>query len=224
MIKALIFDFDNTLSDRSESIYFSLATIVDKYLPGLAWMDRESLIQHLLFLDEGGTINRQHIADYLLANYPLHEEALRADFRNIGVLMSPKTKLDPDTLALLEYLKAEGRYKLAILTNGDPLTQNAKIDRVGIRSYFDLVTIAPESGYAKPDPRAFAYVAAKLNVPVENCLYIGDVFFWDIIGAYHCGMQYLLINNERKRHYDPRIPYLNHLRELKDYLQKHADL
>ena len=39
---------------------------------------------------------------------------------------------------------------------------------------FEQVAISSETGYVKPDPRAFTHIAEMLDTPVEECLLIDD--------------------------------------------------
>ena len=221
MIKALIFDFDYTLTDRSISLYYGLSRIADKHFPDLDWMEKEAVVQRMIILDEFGTVSRSHTIDYMVEHYKLDRDELTKDFSTLSMDMAPKTKLDDEVIPLLETLKKNYDYKLAILTNGNTESQLYKIDTTHIHHFFDYIAVSEESGYWKPDKRAFEYIATKLGVKCEECLYIGDTFFTDIIGAYRSNMHYLLLNNDRKRHYDERIPQIQHLSEVIDYLKNY---
>lgn len=57
----------------------------------------------------------------------------------------------PGVVELLEELAQT--FDLAIITNGRSRGQNAKIDSVGIRKYFKVITVSEEEGIKKPhDP------------------------------------------------------------------------
>lgn len=223
MIKAVIFDFDYTLSNRGYAIYDGFAYIVNKYFNDYDEMEKEAVIQRMVYLDEEGTISRRHIIDYLVNNYHLDNDSLSNDFATLSEIMAPKTVLDEYAIEVLEYLRHNTDYKLAILTNGDIKTQRMKLEVSGVLPYVDEAIAAIESGYKKPAREAFEYAAKKLNLKCEECLYVGDVMFNDILGAYKAHMQYLLLNNHRKRIYNPKIPTINHLNELIDYINHDQD-
>lgn len=216
MIKAIIFDFDYTLSNRGPSIYQGFSYLVNKYFKDLDDIEKEAIIQRMITLDEFGTISRSHINDYMKEKYDVD---MTIDFNDLSAYMAPFTILDEDAIKVLDYLKKNTDYKLAILTNGNIDTQRMKLDTVKISHYFDEMIVSKESGFNKPDKRAFEYVANKLDVKCEECLYVGDVMFNDILGAYHANMQYVLLNNDRKRIYGPCIKTINHLIELIDYIK-----
>lgn len=220
MLKGIIFDFDYTLTDRSIALYAGAKMLVQKHAPTLDSMQQEAIIQRIMTMDEYGTSPKTYIIDQLVKLYGFNKDTLTSDFKGLSHYMAPFTVLDNETIPLLEYLKAKTDYKLAILTNGNTETQMLKIQATGITKYFDYICVSEESGVWKPDPKAFEYIADKLGLKCEECLYIGDVFYNDIIGAYHAHMQYLLLNNDRKRTYGDFIPTINHLFDLIEYLRK----
>ena len=48
------------------------------------------------------------------------------------------------------------------------------LGRVGLLDQFDAVVTSVEIGWRKPDRRAFAAVAAELDVPVDALTHVGD--------------------------------------------------
>lgn len=220
MIKAIIFDFDFTLSNRTVSFRKALLKIVNKYFDQYDEIEKEAIVQKLLFLDEFGTRKRQDSVNYLKGTYGLDEIQLQSDFDNLSMAMAPKTVLDPKAIPLLKYLKDHTKLKLAILTNGMYESQKCKIDVTGIAPYFDEVIMSAQTGYQKPDKRAFEYVADRLKLKCEECLYVGDVYFNDILGAHHAGMPFVLINNFKKWAYPETLPVIEELDDLKTYLKE----
>jgi putative hydrolase of the HAD superfamily len=90
----------------------------------------------------------------------------------------------------LEYAR-EQYDSLGMLTYGDPETQRAKLDRLGIADLFDAVVVCgPKTDIAgKPDPEAFQAVLDRLEAVPETSIYIGDSLQGDIGGANNVGMQ-----------------------------------
>ncbi|EHJ09099.1 HAD family hydrolase [Staphylococcus simiae] len=88
---------------------------------------------------------------------------------------------------------------IAILTNGKVKEQNSKIDNLNIRSIFEKnIFISQNIGYEKPNPQAFLYVTSKLNVDPRDCLFIGDSFNNDILGALNVNMSAIWLTNSDK--------------------------
>lgn len=97
----------------------------------------------------------------------------------------------------LEY--ARERYDdLGMLTYGDPETQRAKLDRLGIADVFEAVVVCgPNTDIAgKPDPEAFETVLDRLGAVPETSIYVGDSLQGDIGGANDAGMQSAWVPDE----------------------------
>ena len=85
--------------------------------------------------------------------------------------------------------KLKQRYKLGCVTNGPASTQNAKIDRLGLRGFFDTVLVSETFGVKKPDKRIYEQAARDLNLECREIAFVGDTFCTDIVGAVRAGMR-----------------------------------
>ena len=84
--------------------------------------------------------------------------------------MSPDD-VSEDVQKTLVELRRRG-YKLAIgsSSKNTPLI----LDRLGIRSAFDVVADGNEIKHSKPNPEVFLLAAQKLHVKPENCIVVED--------------------------------------------------
>jgi putative hydrolase of the HAD superfamily len=103
----------------------------------------------------------------------------------------------PGAMDALRMLKTAG-LRLALLTNGAAGPQSAKIDRFGLRPFFDAILIEGEFGSGKPDARVYWEALARLSVLPESCLMVGDNLDWDVRGAQACGIRAAWHNLYRK--------------------------
>lgn len=64
-------------------------------------------------------------------------------------------------------------YKIGFLSNASDnwLNDMFEPDQVAL---FDAVSLSYETGFIKPHPRAYEIIASKLEVPVEECVFIDD--------------------------------------------------
>ncbi len=121
--------------------------------------------------------------------------------------------LFPETTDVLSELKRLG-LKLGIISNFDSRVYSV-LASLGIRDYFDSVTLSSESGYSKPDPQIFQSAVGSLGVPASNILLVGDSPSDDVEPALAIGLSAVLI--DRRDRYASK----NHLRRissLKDVL------
>ncbi|PTU86821.1 HAD family hydrolase [Staphylococcus pasteuri] len=96
-------------------------------------------------------------------------------------------------------LSLKENVNIAILTNGKLKEQNIKIDNLDIRFIFEKnIFISQNIGYEKPNPEAFLNVMSNLNVNPEECLFIGDSFKNDVLGALNVNMTAIWLTNSEK--------------------------
>jgi putative hydrolase of the HAD superfamily len=69
-----------------------------------------------------------------------------------------------------------------------------KLETLGIADLVDFSCCSEESGYLKPHPAPFLYVARHMNVPCDRILFAGDSYEKDILGASNVGMKTALFS------------------------------
>ena len=107
---------------------------------------------------------------------------------------SSKTNLIPYAKEVLDYLKPN--YKLHVITNGFVEAQFVKIEKSGLKNYFDEVIVSDGLGYRKPDKRIFEYAFTKTKTNAKQGLMIGDDYVPDVLGARNVGMDQVYFNAE----------------------------
>lgn len=103
-----------------------------------------------------------------------------------------KPYLLPHAREVLDY--AAARYDLHMITNGWTTTQQRKLDSAGITDYFGKVITSDGAGSKKPDRAIFDYALAETGAPREACLYIGDNYEADVVGATAAGWEVIFYN------------------------------
>lgn len=83
-----------------------------------------------------------------------------------------------EVYALLRNLRQ--RYMMALITNGDSMSQWEKIQNVHIEKYFDCVLVSGDLPWQKPDPEIFHSACNYLGVEPGQCAVIGDKLESDI--------------------------------------------
>lgn len=93
----------------------------------------------------------------------------------------------PDVVPALNALRAS--YRLALVTNGSPDLQRAKLMESGLADYFDAVIVSGEIGAGKPEARPFALALDALGVTHTQAIMVGDSYDRDIIGGRNVGLR-----------------------------------
>jgi HAD superfamily hydrolase (TIGR01549 family) len=92
----------------------------------------------------------------------------------------------PDALPAFRALAARA-IRLGIITNHSPYIRPVIEENLQEFVRPDQIVISGELNLYKPDPPIFIEGAARLETPVEQCLYVGDNLEVDAIGAVAAG-------------------------------------
>ncbi len=77
--------------------------------------------------------------------------------------------------------------RMSVISNADGRVEHDLAD-LGLIQHFEAVFDSHIVGHAKPDPRFFEYAMTRLGLQPTQCLYVGDVYFIDILGANRAGI------------------------------------
>lgn len=92
------------------------------------------------------------------------------------------------------------QFKTGLLTNAyDAGEQWQRIRCSGMKPYFDVVVIAGEVGFYKPDPKIFNLALDRLGVSPEKAIFVGDSVKHDIEGAKAAGLKTVLVRHNAKQ-------------------------
>jgi putative hydrolase of the HAD superfamily len=92
----------------------------------------------------------------------------------------------------LKELRARG-FRLGVISNWDPSARPI-LDHLRILDFFEETVISSEVGVSKPDRRIFEIALERAGVKPEECLYVGDNYYDDSVGASSVGMACRIIN------------------------------
>lgn len=190
-VKAVFFDFDDTLQSRAGAFRLYCDDFLTRYFPEVTGEDKERMKDEMEEHVDGGYKSREEYWPEMIALWNWQDapelEVLVKDFNeNFG----KKVVMREGSVETLKELKNRG-YKLGMITNGNSLLQNTKLDTAGIRDLFDMSVVSDDLGIWKPDKGIFEYAMNKLGVSAEESLYVGDHPINDIQGALGAGMNVL---------------------------------
>lgn len=164
----LIFDLDGTMINNMEFHKIAWKQMLNKL--GLSWTD-EQVRPHLF--GTNAEIYMRIFGDVFTADeIERNSEEKEQTYRDIY-----KEHLKPvDGLShLLDNLKSDGRFKLAIGTSAPKKNVEFVLDGLDIRSHFSVVVTADDVVNGKPHPETFLKASQLLNIPPEKCLVFEDV-------------------------------------------------
>lgn len=171
MIKAVIFDLDDTLYPETDYVRSGFSAVArfleseynlssaENKLWQLFSKDRQNVYARL-FCEEG-IAPADGVMQKLVEIYREHK---------------PLLNLSKETENTLKKLRAKG-VLLGIITDGTVERQLAKISALGLGKLVDRIIVTDSLGgeaFRKPNPAAFIKMAKDLGVEFEEAVYVGD--------------------------------------------------
>lgn len=196
MIKAVLFDLDETLVDRRSSAAEFLK-VQYRELVARRFGDaisEEQYAARYFKLEEEGLVKKSDLYPALVSSFRLPSEVsspLLDHFRSRYPDMAQPMK------GAREALQAVRRSGLAcaVISNGEGMVQRKKIEVTGITDLIEFAFISGELGFRKPDRQIFEMAAERLGVPPAECVFIGDNPTADVMGALNAGMSAVYFGN-----------------------------
>ncbi|WP_144128259.1 HAD family hydrolase [Catellatospora sichuanensis] len=208
MIKAVVFDADETLLDLRPAIDYAL----------------DQVLGNLRRLDPDLAVTREHLQDdwrVVFAEGPeapvphIRRESMRRTLARFGLEQHldhhyelffhcryRATKPFPDALATLAELRES--YLLGYATNG-----NSTADRCGLGGEFAFELYAHQDGLPKkPAPEFFATVVSATGVKPDEIVYVGDNYHHDVAAPAAAGMRTAWVNRGGRELPGPVVPDL----------------
>ena len=196
MIKAVIFDIDNTLYslDKANETAMSALGAYAKENFGMEPEETKRLSRKCMDIvaERTGDCAAQH--SRLLRYQCFLEQIGSTDYRKamemyhvywdtILAVMEP----EPGIVSLILRLKDAG-IKLGIGSDMTAYMQYKKLEKLGVLQYLDFLVVSEEAGAEKPAPRFFELCVKKAGCKPEECVFIGDNLKKDVIGSTECGL------------------------------------
>jgi HAD superfamily hydrolase (TIGR01549 family) len=176
---SFIFDLDGTLTDSVYQNVFAWKIALDSEdIPLAMWRIHRKIGM------SGGLMLKMLARETGLEIKP--EQAKRLSDKHDKAYKDLQGQISalPGALELLEALKRD-QFKWCIATSGGMDTAAINLKALGLgTSEVNLIT-RDDVKYGKPDPDLFLAAASKLDVPIEDCLVIGDAI-WDMLAARRC--------------------------------------
>lgn len=199
MIKAIIFDIDNTLYDYDSANAKAIDTLKQYTNANFGWSSEEtdtriraaySRIQNEIGV-KAAIHNRLIRYQRILESngLPLYPHALDMYDLYWSTLID-SAKVFEGVDSALAQLKKEG-YVVGAGTNMTSVIQFRKLTKFNLLKYFDFIVTSEEADCEKPDKELFLKCAIKAGYDPSFCLYIGDSLIHDILASEEAGFQAL---------------------------------
>lgn len=193
MIRALIFDLDDTLYDERlyvRSGFRAVAGLLAKR-SGLEAEAIAAMMEAELDRNGRGKVFDRVLARLGLPHGPAEIQALVRHYRH----HRPRLRFHDGVEGLLQGLKA--RWPLAVVTDGLPLMQRHKVQALGLERLVPVIVYTWELNAPKPDPGGLLEAVRRLGVQPEEAVVIGDNPAHDLPAARAAGMPCIRVRQGR---------------------------
>lgn len=194
MIKAVLFDFDETLQDRTLAFKKYMDTFFNEFLPDLSEEEKNKRKNDMELTGNGGYVNREKWYQTLIDMWDWKDAPSKTVLSNhYDEQFGFHNAVFKESIPLLKELRKRG-YITGVITNGPSVLQHTKLDQSGLLPYCDILVVSGDLPFAKPNPEIFVYTANKLGLKTDECVYVGDHPINDIEGALSAGMKAIRMN------------------------------
>jgi len=191
-IELVAFDLDNTLYD--EGLWYDAALPpIAAHLASRSGSSAAKIEEFLRATLRAHGRHYHHLFDDALAEFGLPREPYLRETLNLFRDAPASLELFPGMRELLADLAS--RYRLGVVTSGQPLVQERKIELLGIRPLFAAVILSSTLPENKPGPMPFARLLEAAGVPAARAVYVGDNPLFDFRGANEVGMLTIRVPN-----------------------------
>lgn len=203
MITAVIFDLDDTLYDEVEYCRSGFRAVSAYLADSYKMPDAGRIFDALWGQFSAG--NRTKTFDSVLEQFEItHSEKLIAGLVRTYREHTPQISLPDDSRDTLRHLR-EGRYKLALLTDGFLPAQQLKVKALGIEKDFDCILYTEQLGrqFWKPSPAGFDKIMKDLAVQPAETVYVADNTEKDFVTPNKLGMMTVQMLRPARLHNAP---------------------
>lgn len=190
MIKAVVFDLDNTLVDfmamKKQSVDAAVSAMIDAGLK----LSREEIQSRIDAIYKERGIEFQNVFDQLL-----YGEFKKLDYKilSAGIVAYRRAREAalvpyPHVYKTLMELAKMG-IKIGVVSDAPAREAWLRLTYLNLHHMFDHVVTFEDTGMRKPDPAPFKKILQHLHVDATEALMIGDWAERDMVGAAKVGMK-----------------------------------
>lgn len=195
-IRAVLFDVGGTLVDERDPVRWSELAMragIDAEPEALAhWYDETEKENDR----DGGPLRFEAFWALVFeraAGRAVPLERVRR-FLELGLEDGPRASVFSDVRWCLDRLRRR-RLTLGVVSNSRSKEHLEELlGRSGLLRYFSMIVSSGTEGVAKPDPEIFRRAVARIGVPAEETLYVGNLPTLDAKAAIAAGLRALWLN------------------------------
>jgi HAD superfamily hydrolase (TIGR01509 family) len=185
-LKAVLFDLDDTLHDKSATLravaarQYETGGLAQRGVPECDWLQ-----QYLALNNQ--RIEKTEVFDRLRQRFDLPQPLAASLLADFDDTLGAQARPFAGAIELVRSCRSRG-WKTGLVTNGRDAFQRSKVAGLGLAEDLDAVVTSGGLGIKKPDHRIFETVLKLLDVEPRETAFIGDDFDADMQPALQLGM------------------------------------
>ena len=193
-MRAVVFDLDQTLLDRTASLLEFLRWQAAGML-GSELEDPDAFISRFVELDDNGRVWKDEVYRRLIEEFEIGgwamEELLSVYENRFSTFCVPRLGVRQAIEELVE-----ANYRLGLISNGKTPFQERNFRALGFADHFGSIIVSEAVGLRKPDARIFHLGCSELEVTPEEAAFVGDSPTADIEGAKEAGLRTIFVPSD----------------------------
>jgi putative hydrolase of the HAD superfamily len=184
MIRAVIFDIDNTLTDFMKMKRAAVDSAVEGMIDAGLKVEKAQMVEKIFEIYWKDGVEDQKIFDKVLL-----KEYGKIDYKIMAAAIVGYRRAKAGTMALyphvgltLTELMKMG-IKMVVISDAPRVEVWLRIVGLGLHHYFDHVITSEDTGHKKPSPEPFQKALEVLGTKPSETIMIGDWADRDIVGA-----------------------------------------
>jgi len=190
MIKAVIFDIDNTLTDFMRMKRAAVDAAVDDMIDAGLDIPKREMVDKIFEVYWAEGIEDQNIFDKVL-----QKEFGRIDYKILAAAIIGYRRAKDGYMTLYPHVKLtltellKMGIRMGVISDAPRLSLWKRIVGLGLHHYFEHVVTFEDTGEKKPSPKPFNKVLELMKINPDEAIMIGDWAERDIKGAKALGMK-----------------------------------
>ncbi len=205
MVRAVLFDLDDTIFDHRETSRRALSAVRTAFLVLRRFPLDELEQRHARVLED---LHQGGVMQGFVSVDAAREERFRRLWLQAGA--EPADDAPREAAAMYRRAYLAGRClvpgaaellraitpfaRIGVVTNNILAEQEDKLRQFGLRGLVDELVVSAEEGVAKPDPGIFRRALARLGCEAPEAVMLGDTWATDIVGALAAGIRAIWFN------------------------------